>query len=164
MVLVPTKKKLKIKKEADPILNLLNLLVDLEKCVKEKCKIEYNKQEKSAYTIAIQKLREDHFKNKKITMDKFLEQFSKIKLNMLKSELREELGKCQIDKCYSQTKNLIDASVSTILKSKIHNKDEPLYKLAKKISNYKDKKLTYQDIKELDIASHLKMYGKYIKN
>ena len=119
-------------KGMEPILNLLNLLVDMEKCVKEKCKIEYKKQEKAADAIAIQKLRED-FKNKKITMDKFLEQFSKLKLNILKSELREELGRCQIDKCYSQTKKLIDASVYNILNSKIHSKDDPIYKLAKKI-------------------------------
>jgi len=157
-------KKLNIKKKADPILNLLNLLVDLEKCTKEKCKNEYTKQEKAADSIAINNLRED-LKNKKITMDKFLEKFSKLKHNILKSELRHELGKCQLDKCYSQTKNLIDATLSNILSnSKIYNKDEPVYKLAKKISNYKDKKLTYQDLKELDIASHLKMYGKYIKN
>jgi hypothetical protein len=149
-------------KGMDPILNLLNLLVDMEKCVKEKCKIEYKKQEKAADAIAIQKLRED-YKNKKITMDKFLEQFSKLKLNILKSELREELGRCQIDKCYSQTKKLIDASVYNILNSKIYSKDEPIYKLAKKLSNYKDKKLTYQDINDIDIESHLKMYGTYIK-
>ena len=52
-------------KGMEPILNLLNLLVDMEKCVKEKCKIEYKKQEKAADAIAIQKLRED-FKNKRI--------------------------------------------------------------------------------------------------
>lgn len=149
-------------KGMDPILNLLNLLVDMEKCVKEKCKIEYKKQEKCADAIAINNLRED-FKNKKITIEKFLEQFSKHKLNIFKSDIRAELAKCQIDKCYSQTKKLIDTSISNILNSKIYSKDEPIYKLAKKISNYKDKKLTYQDINDIDIASHLKMYGKYIK-
>jgi len=46
------------------------------------------------------------------------------------------------------------------LNSKIYSKDEPIYKLAKKISNYKDKKLNIQDI---DIEGHMKMYGKYIK-
>ena len=113
--------------------------------------------------ITINNLRED-FKNQKITNEKFLEQFSKIKLNSLKSELRDELIKCQIDKCYSDTKKLIDFSVSNILNSKNYSKDEPVYKLAKKISSYKDKKLTIQDIKDLDIESHIKMYSKYIKN
>jgi hypothetical protein len=153
----------KIAKEYKPIFNILKLFIDLEKCVKEKCKIERKKIEKSADMITINNLRED-FKNQKITNEKFLEQFSKIKLNSLKSELRDELIKCQIDKCYSDTKKLIDYSVSNILNSKNYSKDEPVYKLAKKISNYKDKKLTIQDIKDLDIESHIKMYSKYIKN
>jgi len=152
----------KIANGNNTILNMFKLLIDLEKCVKEKCKIERKKIEKSADMITINNLRED-FKNKKITTDKFLEQFSKIKLNILKSELRDELIKCQIDKCYSDTKKVIDNSVSNILNSKIYSKDEPVYKLAKKIVNYKDKKLTIQDIKDLDIESHIKMYGKYIK-
>jgi len=153
----------KIAKEHKPIFNIFKLFIDLEKCIKEKCKIERNKIEKSADMITINNLRED-FKNQKITTDKFLEQFSKIKLNSLKSELRQELIKCQIDKCYSDTKKLIDFSVSNILNSKIYSKDEPIYKLAKKISNYKDKKLNIQDIKDIDIEGHMKMYGKYIKN
>jgi hypothetical protein len=153
----------KIANGNNTILNMFKLLIDLEKCVKEKCKIERKKIEKSADMITINNLRED-FKNKKITTDKFLEQFSKIKLNILKSELRDELIKCQIDKCYSDTKKVIDNSVSNILNSKIYSKDEPVYKLAKKIVNYKDKKLTIQDIKDLDIESHIKMYSKYIKN
>ena len=152
----------KIANGNNTILNMFKLLIDLEKCVKEKCKIERKKIEKSADMITINNLRED-FKNQKITTEKFLEQFSKIKLNILKSELRDELIKCQIDKCYSDTKKVIDNSVSNILNSKIYSKDEPIYKLAKKISNYKDKKLTIQDIKDLDIESHMKMYGKYIK-
>jgi predicted nucleic acid-binding Zn-ribbon protein len=152
----------KIANGNNTILNMFKLLIDLEKCVKEKCKIERKKIEKSADMITINNLRED-FKNQKITTEKFLEQFSKIKLNILKSELRDELIKCQIDKCYSDTKKVIDNSVSNILNSKIYSKDEPIYKLAKKIVNYKDKKLTIQDIKDLDIESHIKMYGKYIK-
>ena len=153
----------KIANGNNTILNMFKLLIDLEKCVKEKCKIERKKIEKSADMITINNLRED-FKNKKMSADKFLEQFSKIKLNILKSELRDELIKCQIDKCYSDTKKVIDNSVSHILNSKNYSKDEPVYKLAKKISNYKDKKLTIQDIKDLDIESHIKMYSKYIKN
>jgi hypothetical protein len=152
----------KIANGNNTILNMFKLLIDLEKCVKEKCKIERKKIEKSADMITINNLRED-FKNKKMSADKFLEQFSKIKLNILKSELRDELIKCQIDKCYSDTKKVIDNSVSHILNSKNYSKDEPVYKLAKKISNYKDKKLTIQDIKDLDIESHIKMYSKYIK-
>jgi hypothetical protein len=153
----------KIANGNNTILNMFKLLIDLEKCVKEKCKIERKKIEKSADMITINNLRED-FKNKKMSADKFLEQFSKIKLNILKSELRDELIKCQIDKCYSDTKKVIDNSVSHILNSKNYSKDEPVYKLAKKISNYKDKRLTIQDIKDLDIESHIKMYSKYIKN
>jgi hypothetical protein len=153
----------KIANGNNTILNMFKLLIDLEKCVKEKCKIERKKIEKSADMITINNLRED-FKNKKITTDKFLEQFSKIKLNILKSELRDELIKCQIDKCYSDTKKVIDNSVSHILNSKNYSKDEPVYKLAKKIANYKDKKLTIQDIKDLDIGGHMKVYGEYIKN
>jgi len=152
----------KIANGNNTILNMFKLLIDLEKCVKEKCKIERKKIEKSADMITINNLREE-FKNKKITIDKFLEQFSKIKLNILKSELRDELIKCQIDKCYSDTKKVIDNSVSHILNSKNYSKDEPIYKLAKKISNYKDKKLNIQDIKDIDIEGHMKMYGKYIK-
>ena len=38
----------KKEKEESPIFKLLNLLVDLEKCVKEKCKIERKKVENSA--------------------------------------------------------------------------------------------------------------------
>ena len=150
-------------KGMEPILNLLILLEDMSKCIKEKCKIEYKKQEKAADAIALNNLRED-LKNEKISSEKFLEQFSKLKLNILKSEIREELVKCQLNKCYSQTKKLIDISASTILKSKTYSKDEPIYKLAKKISNYKNKKLTYKVITDLDIESHLKIYGKYIKN
>jgi hypothetical protein len=152
----------KIANGNNTILNMFKLLIDLEKCVKEKCKIERKKIEKSADMININNLRED-FKNKKMSADKFLEQFSKIKLNILKSELRDELIKCQIDKCYSDTKKVIDNSVSHILNSKNYSKDEPIYKLAKKISNYKDKKLNIQDIKDIDIEGHMKMYGKYIK-
>jgi hypothetical protein len=153
----------KIEKGNNTILNMFKVLIDLEKCVKEKCKIERKKIEKSADTITINNLREE-FKNNKISIDKFLEQFSKVKLNALKSELREELIKCQIDKCYSNTKKVIDNLVSNILNSKDYSKDEPIYKLAKKIANYKDKKLTIKDIKDLDIESHIKMYSKYIKN
>jgi hypothetical protein len=151
----------KIANGNNTMLNMFKLLIDLEKCVKEKCKIERKKIEKSADMITINNLRED-FKNKKMSADKFLEQFSKIKLNILKSELRDELIKCQIDKCYSDTKKVIDNSVSHILNSK-YSKNEPIYKLAKKIANYKDKKLNIQDIKDIDIEGHMKMYGKYIK-
>ena len=61
----------------------MNLLVDLEKCVKEKCKIERRKVENSADMKTMNKLRED-YKNNKMSADKFLEQFSKVKLNILK--------------------------------------------------------------------------------
>ena len=155
--------KIKEEKEESPIFKLLNLLVDLEKCVKEKCKIERKKVENSADMKTINNLRED-YKNNKMSADKFLEQFSKVKLNILKSDIRDELIKCQLNKCYSITKKTIDYSVLNIINSKKYSKDEPVYKLAKKLSKYKNKKMALQDIKDIDVAAHLKMYGQYIKN
>ena len=51
-----------------------------------------------------------------------------------------------------------------IINSKKYSKDEPVYKLAKKLLKYKNKKMALQDIKDIDVAAHLKMYGQYIKN
>jgi len=150
------------KKDLHPMLNLMNLLVDLQKCVKDKCEIERKKVENSADIKTINNLRKD-LENNKITVDKYLEQFSEVKLNILKSDIRNELIKCQLNNCYSFTKKTIDNSVSNILNSKIYSKNEPVYKLAKKLLKYKDKKLTLKDLKDIDVASHLKMYGQYIK-
>jgi len=154
-----------MKKNLTIIGTMLKLLADLENCLKQKCKIETKQFKKNTDYITINKLRED-FNNNKISQDKFLSEFSKIKLKLLKSDARDEIIKCQLNNCYSETKTMIDKTVSTILNNNnnIYKKDEPIYKLAKKLLKYKGKKITLKDLKDIDILSHERMYGRYIKN
>lgn len=148
---------LELIKQRNQVMNIISIVSDLEKCLQKKCKIERKNLEKDGNVIALNNLVKD-FTDKKINFTEYLKKFSKIKLNILNSNIRDNLIKCQLKKCYSLTKKTLDVSVGNILKS--YNKDEPIYKIAKKLEKYKGKKITYEDIKNIDIESHKRMFSK----
>jgi hypothetical protein len=133
----------------------IGLVNELSKCLRKKCKIEHKIYEKNA-NLLLNKFKKD-FENNKISEKKYYSEYSKIKQKMLNMGKKDKYLKCQIDKCYSVLKKLFNFHILDIYKYH-KNKEDPFYKLAKKLSPYlKDKKLTPNALKYME-TEILKIY------
>ena len=85
--------------------------------------------------------------NKKITEKQGAKMFRDLTIKLYKSSERLQLITCQLNKCYNETKNLLDFTYKKFIK----NEKDPRYKIVKNYKNKFDKKIIPRYLQKYDI-------------
>lgn len=127
---------------------LKKVVEDLNACINKNCKNEKDNMMKNKDNIRVKSLFQD-FINKKITIQEFIKKGSDLKKKIEKSKENKAIVKCQLNKCYSETKRGVDVAIDKILE--YSPKDSMSYKFATEYNKkLRNKKLTDVMIKNIN--------------
>ena len=93
---------------------LKKVVEDLNACINKNCKNEKDNMMKNKDNIRVKSLFQD-FINKKITIQEFIKKGNDLKKKIEKSKENKAIVKCQLNKCYSETKRGVDVAIDKIL-------------------------------------------------
>lgn len=123
-------------------LNLMQLLINTQKCVQNNCKKEHKKMEgiQKKYKNNIKKITADLLKNS-ITSSEAQKRILAETIKIYNTEQRKALLKCQSDHCNKETKEMGLATLDTFIKLYAKNKSHPLYIFSMKYKKLLSKKI-----------------------